>query len=217
MKLSDFLAPRHRGPAIFISYRDADTKTEASKLYDALTKKWGAGTAFLDSDSILLGDKFKPDIRTALRSSSVVLAVIGPKWLSPLKRGQSEASASTDDWVTAELACALNFGHIVIPVLIEETPMPSQSEIDPSIAEITELTRVRLSQASYEKDLAKLLRRIAKALAKKHDSHRVRWLLRRAKFFPPYFILILRGFIIAVILGALIWVMENAISIYTAG
>lgn len=67
---------------IFVSYRRDDTTYRAGWLFDRIVDQFGAGQIFKDVDSIGPGEDFAEKIQSAVRSCSVLLAVIGGNWLT---------------------------------------------------------------------------------------------------------------------------------------
>jgi hypothetical protein len=66
---------------IFLSYRRVDTAHVAGRLFDRLEARFGAGTVFMDVDSIEPGIDFTEAIEAAVGSCGVLLALIGPRWV----------------------------------------------------------------------------------------------------------------------------------------
>jgi len=110
---------------VFISYRHGETdKLVAGRLADRLAMKFHV---FFDGsrESIDFGSNFPDEIDEALGECSVLLAVIGPDWLSVknLSRLHSE-----DDWVRRELRSAIGRRRIrVVPVLVNADALPDAS------------------------------------------------------------------------------------------
>src|SRR5918998_6950346 len=96
--------------AIFISYRRKDSAAYAQSIYERLAQRYDAERVFMDV-SIPPGTDFVHVIRDAIRSSGVVLVIIGPDWLRP--RGEGRA---LEDYVVFEVETALEHGKLVIPV-----------------------------------------------------------------------------------------------------
>ena len=72
---------------VFISYRRQETAWPARQLYDVLVAELGADRVFKDVDNIEPGDDFVERIQSAVGSCQVLLALIGPQWLtSPMPR-----------------------------------------------------------------------------------------------------------------------------------
>jgi hypothetical protein len=83
----DQAAPERRGATpvrkIFISYRRSDSEWAAGRLREALARHFGEEQIFRDKESIRPGVAWREEIQSALRDpSTVVLALIGPRWLS---------------------------------------------------------------------------------------------------------------------------------------
>ena len=77
------MAASDAGPVgIFISYRRADASWPARWLADKLAGQFGASVVFQDVDSIRPGDDFATEIEEAVGACSVLLVLIGPRWLA---------------------------------------------------------------------------------------------------------------------------------------
>ena len=108
---------------IAISYRREDSTPVAGRLHDRLQADFGKGNVFMDFDSIPYGVDFREQIKQTLERARVVIAVIGPTWFGGRGRGNRRIDDPTD-FVRLEIATALQRGIPVIPVLIDDTPMP---------------------------------------------------------------------------------------------
>src|SRR5262249_57099636 len=67
---------------IFISYRRDDTAGHAGRLFDRLAQRFGKSRVYRDLDSIDAGADFLETIRAQVRESDVLLALIGPRWIT---------------------------------------------------------------------------------------------------------------------------------------
>jgi hypothetical protein len=117
---------------IAISYRREDSLPIAGRLYDRLQAKFGKQNVFMDFDSIPPGVDFREHIKRTIERSSVVLAVMGPRWL-----GTSDSSRRIDepaDFVRLEIKYALEQGVPLIPLLVDHTLMPTSENLPPDIA-----------------------------------------------------------------------------------
>jgi hypothetical protein len=113
---------------IAISYRRQDSSPVAGRLYDRLQAEFGKGTVFMDFDSIPYGVDFREHIKTTLQRAKVVIAIIGPEWCG----GRDPSNRRIDDptdFVRLEVASALENGIPIIPVLINNTPMPEAKSL----------------------------------------------------------------------------------------
>jgi ketosteroid isomerase-like protein len=117
---------------IAISYRREDSTPVAGRLHDRLRAEFGKENVFMDFDSIPYGVDFREHIKRTLERADVVVAVVGPGWLG----AQKEASRRIDDpsdFVRLEIAGALHRGIPVIPVLVDDTPMPKPDALPPDM------------------------------------------------------------------------------------
>src|SRR5215471_15923878 len=109
---------------IFISYRRDDTAGHAGRLFDRLAQRFGKSRVYRDLDSIDAGADFLETIRAQVRESDVLLALIGPRWITAADADGHWRLASDDDLVRAEIVTALESGTRVIPVLLAGAKMP---------------------------------------------------------------------------------------------
>ena len=109
-------------PSIFISYRRSDTGGHAGRLFDRLRHWFDKEELFFDVNSIDPGDVFPERVRSAVRSATVVLIVIGPDWLEIIN---ARVQRPTIDYVREELRIALQRGT-ALPVLVGGAALPSR-------------------------------------------------------------------------------------------
>jgi hypothetical protein len=67
---------------IFISYRREDTLGSAGRIDDHQVKRFGRDQIFLDVDTIQPGLDFVKVIQNSISQVDVMIAVIGPAWLT---------------------------------------------------------------------------------------------------------------------------------------
>ncbi len=154
-----------KGRKIFISYRRDDAKADARSIYQHLERRFGAKSLFMDVDSIERGLDFREAIEADLADSVVMLAVIGPSWLSPGddRRGPLD---DPNNFVRMEIASALRRKIPVIPVLVGGAQMPDESDLPEDIRELVFRQAARVNHENFsgdmrpiERDLNKLIRR----------------------------------------------------------
>lgn len=108
---------------IAISYRRDDSLPIAGRLYDRLQAKFGKHAVFMDFDSIRPGLDFRTEIRNTINRAEVVIALIGSKWTgSELESGRR--IDDPDDFVRLEISHALKRDIPIIPVLVNNSPLP---------------------------------------------------------------------------------------------
>lgn len=118
---------------VFISYRRSETTETARAIQTALIARYGPRSAFLDNDSIPVGIDYRARIGDALRLAKVVLVVIGPTWGTVLGAMGKRRLDEVDDSVRVEVEAALALNSYVIPVLVDDTPMPTEMELPPAM------------------------------------------------------------------------------------
>ena len=144
---------------IFLSYRREDSRGVAGRIYDRLREPFGPDSVFFDVHSIPLGMDFQEYIESKLSDCDVFLAVIGPDWAGQIDTGRRIDNPA--DWVRIEIEAALKQGLPVIPVLIDDTRMPSKADLPPSLVPLVRLNAVRVDQGQdFHHDVDLLIRGI---------------------------------------------------------
>ena len=147
-------------PKIFISYRRGGVKARTYRIADELKREYGDDNVFLDVDSIEPGAKFADAIRDSITSSSVVLIMIGPKWLN-LKRSDGERRLDDKaDKLRIEVETALNTKALVIPVLVDGATMPEADELPMEIRDLAKRNAYTLSDSHWSFDIEQLIKKI---------------------------------------------------------
>src|SRR5499425_3950551 len=95
---------------VFINYRGADSDTAAVLIDRELTARLGSDRVFLDSRSIPAGADFVEELLGRLRACSVLLVVIGPRWLTLTDAAGQRRIDDPRDWIRWEIAEALTGG-----------------------------------------------------------------------------------------------------------
>jgi len=110
---------------IFVSYRRDDSGPTARRLADRLTQKFGPNAVFIDTDKIRSAQDWKNEIDKALHESSVLIAVIGPRWLFLQDTDGRRRIDNEDDWVRAEIRASIDAARTVLPVLVSGASRPA--------------------------------------------------------------------------------------------
>jgi hypothetical protein len=110
---------------VFINYRTVDQPVLAAAIHDNLARRFGPDRIFRDCVSMRAGADYPDEIRAALEAADVLVAVIGPGWLSA-REGDVRLIDRSDDWVRFEIGRALQRRIPVIPVLLKDTPAHAQ-------------------------------------------------------------------------------------------
>jgi hypothetical protein len=145
---------------IFINYRRDDTSANAGRLYEWLAERYGEDQVFMDVDTIEPGMRWREAIDRAVGSSTLVLALIGSRWLSDL----GERVDDPADFMRYELETALQRDVRIIPVLVEGARMPRSDELPESLVTLTEYQAFEVRNERFRFDKEELLKRVDRAL-----------------------------------------------------
>jgi len=148
---------------IFISYRRDDAAGHARALEQALAKHFGAERVFIDVDDILAGEAFEQRLRTAVKGARVVLVLIGRRWRGerPAHPGQPDLPPrlfDEGDFVRREVATALAAGVPVVPVLLDDTPMPGAADLPADLRALPGRHALGLDHKRFAADVDRLMR-----------------------------------------------------------
>lgn len=114
-----------------------------------------------------------------MRSARVLLAVIGPRWLTLTNPAGHRRIDDTNDWIRRELAEAFAAGVRVIPILTEQVEIPAEADLPADIAALSrcQYRRLRHREPATDlgrivSDLASLDPALAAAARSRDDAHR---------------------------------------------
>ena len=148
---------------IFISYRTEDAWAEAQLLFERLANRFGSENVFLDARKLQPGMKWEDEIKSHRASCDVLLALIGPHWVSILKaREQAAIVQPAGDYMRLEIEYALKPGSgiCVIPVLMGDE-VPFTGEVLPkSLQGLQKIEIAQVRQKRFEEDVAHLIGRL---------------------------------------------------------
>ncbi len=144
---------------IFISYRRTDSTWAATPIYEFVKAQLRGPRdhVFMDREELTLGRDFEEHIRTSLNGCDVVLALIGPNWLTALRE---RLNGSDPDYVRMELASALTRGVPVVPVLLDNAPMPHADHLPPDLKALVKRNGISVGQQNFDADATRLLKGI---------------------------------------------------------
>jgi tetratricopeptide (TPR) repeat protein len=148
---------------VFISYRVKDSYVAAALIDRELSSRFGSGNVFLDSKSIPAGSDFTEELLARLRTCSVLLVVIGPRWLAITDEAGYRRIDDPEDWVRREIVEALASGMRVIPVLTDQAQLPAEADLPTDIAQLARRQYVSLRHRHMHVDLDHLVDRIIEA------------------------------------------------------
>lgn len=153
-------AQERTAPKIFISYRRADTASEADRLFEKLCDAYESSAVFYDKESIGPGEDYEKHMLDAAENTHVMLVMVGHEW-------QIERLHKPDDAIVKELEAAFKGGAQVLPVLVGGAVMPELSVLPKGLAWFQKRNAVKLgSGADFRRDFPDLLKTIRALIEK---------------------------------------------------
>ncbi len=124
-----------RAPRVFLSYRrrtiDKAQPIASELVYHALSVK-------IDVRIIEPGEKFGAKLERSVRHADVLVVLIDDRWLDEVDAQGTRLIDREEDWVRKEIELALWAGKRVIPVLLDNAPLPKAHELPESVRELVE-------------------------------------------------------------------------------
>ena len=150
---------------IFISYRRQDSQSAAGRLADDIKKNLAGVSVFRDVETIQPGMDFVDVINHALQSCGVLLAVIGPRWISAQDSAGQRRLDNPDDFTRLEIATALKRNDVrVIPVLVEGAQMPEPDDLPEDLRALARRNAHELTDNRWSYDVSRLVATVRQAL-----------------------------------------------------
>jgi hypothetical protein len=154
-------------PHIFISYRRTDSAQDARRLYDRLVRAFGEEQVFIDVHDIPPGRDFRGILMESVTACDVVLAVIGPQWLTIKDDKGNRRLDNHEDFVRIELETALHRDQcLLIPILINDASIPSADDLPLSLRELAFKNAVKVrSKRYFALDVERLIKQLGQGEA----------------------------------------------------
>lgn len=142
---------------IFINFRRQDEPGFAALLQRELCRCFGTAAVFYASTTIRPGDDFERGLLHGVRNADVLLAVVGPRWLTTPHRRGGRAIDSKTDWVRREIAEAFSNGKRVIPILINSTERLTHTTLPNDIRKLSRCQYMRLRHNDLDTDIKRII------------------------------------------------------------
>jgi hypothetical protein len=158
---------------IFISYRRQDSKQIVASIYNFVAEAFGPETVFFPGSLYTL-----QVIEQNVRSAKIMLVLIGKDWFGSKADGTKRIDEQ-DDAVRAEVRMGLEYARqgrlAVIPILLNDTPMPTAQQLPSDLADLAEQNaeRIRSDSQYFLDDINRLLN----AIDERGVSRRLRGLI----------------------------------------
>jgi hypothetical protein len=149
---------------VFLSYRRTDQDV-TGRIYDRLTAALGKDAVFKDVDAIPLGADFKAHLGEAVGKATVLLAVIGPRWLDVDPDTQQSRLADPRDFVRIEITSALERSIPVVPILVSNAAMPREKDVPDALhGLLSRMAQHVRPDPDFHPDMDRLLQGLLKIL-----------------------------------------------------
>ena len=158
------------GGGIFLSYRRDDTAGEAGRLAEHLVRRFGQDRVFIDIDTIAPGTDFTTELERALVGTTVVLVIIGRRWLTAADADGRRRLDVPDDFVRREIVTALQRGTRLIPVLVQNATMPTAAELPDVLGPLATRQAMAIQHEEFSADTQRLADAIAPLLELKRTN-----------------------------------------------
>jgi len=198
-----------QSPKIVVSYRRSDAAM-AGRIFDRLVQRFGTTSLFIDIDNIPYGADFRQHIEDALKSSDLLIALVGEKWLGSRKGSKARILSETDP-VRVELETAFGHNIKILPVLLDNSKMPDPRSLPDNIKNFAYLNAIDVeSGRDFKAHVERLIEAIEQILGFKSSSPGggAATAVAPMKKRDPKFMLIGAG-LIAVLLGAGAWLLRD--------
>jgi WD40 repeat protein len=139
---------------VFVSYRRRDSPGHAGRIRDALVARFGHGNVFYDLASVQGGANFAEVIENAIAESTVVLAIVGPRWrrVSVLRSWLGE-----NDWVSTELNLAGRSRKPVLPIMVNGATAASLRNLPDPVSYLSSINAFLVRDESWDADIRQLV------------------------------------------------------------
>jgi hypothetical protein len=171
--------------SVFISYRREDSAGYARAIYNALRERLGKASVFMDVDTIEPGLDFIESIQSAVGKCEVLLAIIGPRWLSAEADSMPRLFEEID-YVRSEIRTALERNVRVIPVLVGGATMPSGEALPDDLKTLIRRNAIEIRHTHFDSDVASLIDVLARVVHAPPQKQAAKMLEREAAPLPQH-------------------------------
>ena len=146
---------------IFINYRKADSVKDAYLIAARLKDRYGERNVFID-ENLKGGEVFPHILEKRLSQCSVMLAVIGSRWVEVSGNDGARRLNSQEDWVRLEIRRALERKIALIPVLVNGASVPRKTDLPADICDLVDrhAVAIRTEDQGFRGDMAVLFEAI---------------------------------------------------------
>lgn len=143
--------------AVFLSYRRDDAAHITGRIADAIAARIGRDRVFVDVDSVAPGEDFVRKIEASIQASGTFIAVIGSNWLTAATPQGQRRIDLDGDFIRLEVRTALAAGLRIVPVLVDNAPMPRAEDLPEDVRQFVRHNAVHLNHTTFTRDIQALL------------------------------------------------------------
>jgi formylglycine-generating enzyme required for sulfatase activity len=145
---------------VLISYRRDDDPHAVDRLCAALKESLAPSEVFLDIDNVPIGIDFEEYLKAQVSRCRVLLAIIGPRWLQIRSENGERRLDDPHDFVRIEIQAALDRNIPLVPVLLDNTSMPSSDDLPASLKPLAKRQNWEITRKRFRTDVAALAERL---------------------------------------------------------
>ena len=154
--------------SIFICYRREDSADVTGRIYDRLVDHFGPEHVFMDVEAIRLGYDFRSEIDQTIKVCSIVIVVIGDKWLAEVD-GKRRID-DENDHVRIEIEAALRRKIPIIPVLTRGASHPTKAMLPASLEDLAYRHGTSIRHEHFRADMDSLISQMDKLLGRQEST-----------------------------------------------
>jgi len=158
----------------FFSHRQVDTGMTAQALFHSLRERFGTGQLFMDLNSIEAGSEYRERILGQLHKATVVVALMGPTWLTAHDEDGRRRLDDPNDLLRHELVHALTSGKPLLPVILgRDTKIPRASALPEDLQALPfqQVMRISLDPPEWPNEVRKLAEELRRLGLTDHTLH----------------------------------------------
>lgn len=148
-------------PKIFICYRrGGEGAGFGGRIADKLVDHFGGDQCFRDVEDIEKGTDFVESLKHATSICELLIAVIGPDWLTLKDEHGNVKIQDKNDFVRLEVSTALARNIRLIPVLVGGAKIPSEDQLSPDLKALVRRQSHELTDHRWDYDSRELIKAI---------------------------------------------------------
>lgn len=119
---------------IFLCARAGDSPQTAGRIHDHIVATFGSAALVDSATATPPGVEIRQALDGVMQQQSVVLVVIGPRWLDAMSPSGKRSLDDAFDTLRLQIEAALRWQIPLIPLLVEGAAVPPDASLPPSIA-----------------------------------------------------------------------------------